>query len=182
MLDIITYPNPVLDQVARDVELPLNKETEVLIREMYKTVEGKGVGLAAPQVGVSLHLCIIKLDPDMVKKKFKDLEFVMLNPKVTFFSQVESNMVEGCLSFPNQFYQIWRPSNISVEFSTIKNFRDFVENKTVKPILVKKTLNASDWLSRVIQHEVDHLNGKLFINLGGKKIQDDEKDQHHIVD
>lgn len=182
MLDIVTYPNPVLDQVAPDVKLPLTKEIETLIRQMYQTVEGKGVGLAAPQVGVSLQLCIIKLDPEMVKKKFKDLEFVMINPKIKFYSELQSQMVEGCLSFPNQFYQIWRPSNITVEFETIKNFKEFIADKSVKPVVIKKVLNANDWVSRVIQHEIDHLNGKLFINLGGKKIQDDEKDQHQIVD
>lgn len=180
MLDIITYPNPVLDQVAKDVELPLNLEIQTLIRQMYETVEGKGVGLAAPQVGVSLQLCIIKLDPDMVKKGFKNLEFVMINPKVTFFSEVKNQMVEGCLSFPNEYYQIVRPANIGVEFTTIKNFKEFISGS--KPVLVKKKLIAGDWLSRVIQHEVDHLNGKLFINLGGKRIKDEEKDQHTIVD
>lgn len=182
MLKITTYPKPVLDQVAPQVELPLDVKTKTLIKEMYLTVEGKGVGLAAPQVGVSLQLCIIKLDPEMVKKKFKDLEFVMINPKISFFSELESNMVEGCLSFPNQYYQIWRPSNITVEFTTIKNFKEFVQGKGVEPILVKKVINANEWLSRVIQHEVDHLNGKLFINLGGKKIEPEESEKHQIVD
>jgi len=182
MLKIVAYPNPVLDQIAPDVVLPLTGETETLIRQMYTTVTGQGVGLAAPQVGVSLQLCIIKLDPEMVKKKFKDLEFVMINPKITFFSETQNQMVEGCLSFPKEYYQIVRPANISVQFTTIKNFKEFIADKSVKPILVEKTLNANEWASRVIQHEVDHLNGKLFINLGGKKIEDDEKEQHTIVD
>jgi len=180
MLDIITYPNSVLDAVAKDVELPLNKETQTLIRKMFVTVEGKGVGLAAPQVGVSLQLCIIKLDPEMVKKGFKNLEFVMINPKITFYSEVKNKMVEGCLSFPNQYYQIVRPANIGVEFTTIKNFKEFINGSD--PVLVTKNLVANEWLSRVIQHEVDHLNGKVFINLGGKKIQEDDLDEHNIVD
>jgi len=160
MLSIVTYPDPVLENEAEDVHFPLNAQTKQLIADMWEVVKGKGVGLAAPQVGVSKKICIIHLseDPDLRKKFKKKADFVMINPKITFGSELESLMVEGCLSFPDEYYQIWRPANIMVEYYT-------EEGK-------KKTLRAKGWLSRIIQHEVDHLHGKIFIKMGGTKITD----------
>ncbi|MFM7855466.1 MAG: peptide deformylase [Flammeovirgaceae bacterium] len=182
MLKIIKYPAKVLQTPSSKVSLPLSQENQKLIREMYQTVIGKGVGLAAPQVGVGLQMCIIKLDKDMVSKKVKELEFVMINPKISFYSEIQNQMVEGCLSFPGEYYKIIRPANIQVEFVGIKNFLEFVKNDQIEPILENRKLIATDWLSRVIQHEVDHLNAKLFINLGGQKIQEDDLDGNEVVD
>jgi peptide deformylase len=182
MLKIVKYPAKVLQTPSQNVNLPLSDENKTLIKEMYQTVIGKGVGLAAPQVGVGLQVCIIKLDPDMVSKKVKDLEFVMINPEITFYSEVQNRMIEGCLSFPGQYYKIDRPANIQVSFTTIKNFKDFVKNEKAEPILEKRKLIANEWLSRVIQHEVDHLNAKLFINLGGEKIEEKDVNGDEIVD
>lgn len=168
MLKILTYPNPVLDKQAQEVTFPLDGETKALITEMWETVKGKGVGLAAPQVGVSKQICIIHLNEEVRGKNQKDLDFVMINPKIIFESKVENLMVEGCLSFPNQFYEIWRPANIIVEYFNEKG--------------KKKTLKAKEWTARVILHEVDHLNGQLFINKGGKKIEEKDLKSKHIVD
>jgi peptide deformylase len=168
MLPIITYPNPVLDLQAEEVKFPLDKATKTLIKNMWDTVKDQGVGLAAPQVGVSKQICIIHLNEDIRGKGHKELDFVMINPKITFYSQLEHNMVEGCLSFPDQFYEIWRPANITVEYMDEKG--------------KKKILKGKDWLSRVIQHEVDHLQGKLFINMGGKKITENDIKNKHVVD
>ena len=167
-LPIITYPNPVLDKSAEEVTFPLDNSTKQLIADMWAVVRGKGVGLAAPQVGVSKKICIIHLDPAMMDKGQKEKDIVMINPKITFYSKVENLMVEGCLSFPEQFYEIWRSANIIVEYFNEKG--------------KKKTLKAKNWTSRVIQHEVDHLNGDLFINKGGKKIEEDELGDKNIVD
>jgi peptide deformylase len=166
MLSIVKYPDPVLEKTAEVVKFPLDNETKILIKNMWQEVREKGVGLAAPQVGVSKQICIIYLSGTEKGKQAKDL--VLINPKITFRSQAESLMIEGCLSFPGEYWEIWRPSNINVEYFDEKG--------------KKKTLQASGWLSRVIQHEVDHLQGKLFINLGGRKL--DEKDLHpeDIVD
>jgi len=181
MLKILTYPNSILDQVSNQVMF-MDAETIALIRQMYQTMEGIGVGLAAPQVGKNLQLCLVRLDKDMANTKDKELEFVMINPKISFYSELQVKMIEGCLSFPKQFYEIQRPANIIVEYETIANFKDFIKNEKVKPVLKKKKLSATGWLARVIQHEVDHLNGKLFINLGGRKIKEEDIDENTIVD
>jgi peptide deformylase len=181
-MKIVTYPNPVLQKIADNVETPLNYSTKELIREMYKTVKGKGVGLAAPQVGASKQLCIIKLDRDMAEKKDKILEFVMINPKITFYSDMEVEMLEGCLSFPGDYYEIFRPSNIVVEFFTVDNFQAFIDNPKIEPVLKKKILQAGGWMSRVIQHEVDHLNAKLFVNMDGIKLKESELGDRKIID
>lgn len=168
MLKIVTYPDPILEKPADLVTFPLDNETKSLIKDMKQTVKDKGVGLAAPQVGVSKQICIIHLIEEILHKGEKPRDIVMINPKITFFSQLESLMVEGCLSFPDQYYEIWRPSNITVEY--------YDENG--KKIIYK----AKDWPARIIQHEVDHLNGNIFINKGGKKIEEREILQKTIVD
>ncbi len=181
MLEIITYPNQILKNENKLVELPLNQEIQELIKKMMKKVEGLGVGLAAPQVGVNLKLCIIRLDPEMADKKDKELHFVMINPIIEFYSQITNVMVEGCLSFPKEFYKIERPSNIKVKYQTISNFNNFLE-KNEEPLIKSKTLLAGNWLARVIQHETDHLNGILFIEKGVTKIDPKNIDKHQVVD
>jgi peptide deformylase len=169
MLKIVKYPDPILSLVAKKVEFPLSNEVKTLIRDMWETVDGIGVGLAAPQVGHSLQMCIIGLDPDRIPKKQKiKNNFVMIDPVITFQSEVQSNMIEGCLSFPDEFWQIKRSSNIIVEFYNEKGKKEIIK--------------ASSWLARVILHEVDHLQGNLYINLGGQKLKQEDFDENDIVD
>ena len=176
-MKILTYPNPILDQVAAKVNLPLSLENQNLIRQMHKFVQKKGVGLAAPQIGESFQMCIINLSDDQsLAKKYKTPDFVMINPQIIFESQVKSLMVEGCLSFPGEYWKIWRSANITASFDTIYNWQEFLNGAT--PIMKKqKNLVAKEWLARVILHEVDHLAGKLFINMNGEKLppETDEK-------
>ncbi len=167
MLPIVTYPNPILESKAQEVIFPLNQESKTLIKNMWATVKGIGVGLAAPQVGVSKQICLIHLKEVEKGKQAKDI--LMINPKITFFSELEAQMVEGCLSFPGEFWKIWRPANIIVEY----------QNEQGK----KQKLRASGWISRVIQHEIDHLNGEIFIKRGGEKIEEKElQDENEIID
>jgi peptide deformylase len=167
MLPIVTYPNPILEAKAQEVVFPLDGETKTLIKNMWKTVRGIGVGLAAPQVGVSKQICLIHLSE--VEKGKQAQDFIMINPKIIFFSELEAEMVEGCLSFPDEFWKIWRPANIIVEFQS--------ESGKLQKI------KANGWLSRVIQHEIDHLNGDIFIKKGGEKIKkDDLSHEDDIVD
>ena len=160
--------------------MPLDNETKKLIRDMHQTCEGKGIGLAAPQVGVSKHLCIIRLDRELATKKDKVLNFVMINPEVVFFSDARKYMTEGCLSFPGEYYEIDRPSNIKVRFWGITNYPGFLAGD--EPKVKEFEIAAKGWMSRVIQHEVDHLNGQLFINLGGKKLTEDSLDGREVID
>jgi peptide deformylase len=167
MLKIITYPDPVLTEINKTVEFPLQPHIKELIKEMWETVKNTGVGLAAPQVGQNYKICIIHLGKSQNEKNPKQ-DFVMINPEITFKSQVEALMVEGCLSFPEEYYEIWRPQAIRVRFQDEKG--RFKEKA------------FSGWLSRVIQHEVDHLNGNLFINMGGKKLKPSQVDPDVVVD
>jgi peptide deformylase len=170
-MKILTYPNPILEQVAKPVNIPLKEDEIDLIKEMWRAVQKIGVGLAAPQVGVSKQIFIIHMSEDSdIKKQVKEPDFVVINPKITFYSQLEAEMIEGCLSFPEEYWKIWRPANISLEYDTISNFQDFIK-QNAKPIYKKrKRLNAKEWLSRIIQHEYDHLQGKIFTKKGGIKL------------
>jgi peptide deformylase len=179
-LNIITYPNPILDNISAKVSLPLNTEDQDLIRSMWQTVQGEGIGLAAPQVGINKQICLVHLDPEIADKKDKNLDFIMINPEITFYSDIQCKMVEGCLSFPEQFWDIKRPSNIIVKFVTIANFKAFLKGKS--PVLKPQIVKAKSWMARVIQHEVDHLNGNLFVNLGGEKLEPEKAKDRQIID
>ena len=169
VLKIFTYPTQILSQKANLVQFPLSNNTKTLIHDMWDTVRDKGVGLAAPQVNVSKQVCIITLDPEMIPKKQKVRNnFVMINPEIIFYSEVTCKIIEGCLSFPEQYYKIDRPQNIVVKFQNEKGKYEEIK--------------ASGWLSRVIQHEVDHLDGNLFINKGGTKIEPKQIEGEVVVD
>jgi peptide deformylase len=166
MRKILTYPNPVLETPSEEVKFPLDGESKALINEMWDIVKKEGVGLAAPQVGVNKRICIVHLSQTEKGKQAKDI--VLINPEITFKSEIENLMVEGCLSFPGEYWEIWRPANITVEYQDEKG--------------KKRNLKGKDWLSRVIQHEVDHLNGQIFIKKGGKKLQEKDLAEKPVVD
>jgi peptide deformylase len=166
MLPILTYPNKVLEEKSQEVRFPVSTETKKLIDQMWSVVRKNGVGLAAPQVGVNKKICIIYLSQTESGKNAKDL--LLINPKITFYSSANYEMIEGCLSFPDEYYKIVRPANILVEYKDING--------------KMKKLSAGGWLSRVIQHEVDHLEGELFINKGGEKINPEKINKSEIID
>jgi peptide deformylase len=159
---IVIYPDPVLLNGTKDVTFPIDEKTQEVIDDLWSLVKGKGVGLAAPQIGEALNICIITLSENEEEaKKSKIQDFIMINPKITFLSEVKSRMIEGCLSFPDQWYWVIRPANIAVEY--------FDESGK------KQVLKAKNWISRIIQHEIDHLQGKIFINHPtAKKIEPSE--------
>lgn len=166
ILPIVTYPADILEKKAEVVQFPLDKETTTLIKNMWDTVKGKGVGLASPQVGVSKQIILINSEEAELEDKTPNL--VMINPTIIFESRVKSCMIEGCLSFPDEYYELERPANIIVQYYDQHG---------------KKTkLKAKNFLARIIQHEVAHLNGRLFINEGGRKLDKKELEGLTIVD
>ncbi len=165
MKNIVLYPNPILDKTSKLVVFPLDEETKSDIKDMWEVVKADGVGLAAPQIGVSKQICIIHLSEVEKGKQAKDI--LLINPKIVFESSVENLMIEGCLSFPEQFYEIWRPANVNIEY--------FDEQGK------KKLLKARDLIARVAQHEVDHLQGKLFIKKGGRKMDPSEFTENTVI-
>ena len=147
-LKIITEPNPILHKVSKELTLDKLKSKKIqdLIKQMAPTMLLKdGVGLAAPQIGKSLQICVIH--KNYTTKKNKDL--ILVNPtwkKVGIFRDWDE---EGCLSVPDTYGKVKRYKKIKVEALNEKG--------------EKLKFTASNFFARVIQHEVDHLNGILFI-------------------
>jgi len=147
LLPIITYPNPILQKKTTKIKDAKNPEIKELILDMLETLEqNSGVGLAAPQVGKSLRLCVIKL---------AGRTHILINPKIKSRSWRKIIAEEGCLSFPGQFIPIKRSSAVKVK----------AENRTGKTVVI----SAEGLFSRALQHEIDHLDGILFIDRKVKK-------------
>jgi peptide deformylase len=144
MLKIIKYPNDFLRKKTREVKLEELKDPKIqrLILEMAKTMEAeKGVGLAAPQVGSDLRICTIQADDDV---------YVLINPKIKSSSRKKDIFEEGCLSFPGKFFPVERAIKVKVQA------RD-AEGRKMK-------IKADGLFARVLQHEIDHLDGILVID------------------
>ena len=143
---ILTEPNKILRQVSLPVE-KVRKEERILMDDMLETMyEAKGIGLAAIQVGIPKR--IIVMDIGNRDKEKEPMYFV--NPIIKNKNSNHSTYEEGCLSVPDQFAEIDRPSTCEVEYL------DYNGNK--------KILKASGLLATCIQHEMDHLEGILFID------------------
>jgi len=116
----------------------------ILVDAMFETMEASdGVGLAAPQIGLGQRLFV-------VDTRQEEGRFVFINPEIIETSVEQTTYEEGCLSIPQMFSHITRPSEVTVQAQDLKG----------KPFTVK----ASGLLARVIQHENDHINGVLFID------------------
>ncbi len=142
MLEIVKYGEPVLVQKAQDVK-EFGRKLETLIADMHDALKrDRGIGLAAPQVGVSKRLFIVGLDDEPLR--------VFINPRIIASSEETCEYEEGCLSFPGLYFGVVRPSAVDIEALDMygKPFR----------------LSADGLLARVIQHEYDHLDGILFID------------------
>ena len=143
---ILTIPDPLLRKVSEPVT-SVNTEVKNLMDDMLETMyAAPGIGLAAVQVGVLKRIIVI----DLSKNGQKKTPLFIVNPQITFKSEEIISYEEGCLSIPNQFAEVKRPSTCKV------NFLDYNGKK--------REINADGLLATCIQHEVDHLNGVLFID------------------
>lgn len=141
MLEIITYPNPILTQPSQPITNPTDLEIKQLVTEMTKTMRAHdGIGLAAPQVGKNIRLFLVEIDHNLT---------VFINPEIQKLSGKETRMEEGCLSFPGQYLPIVRSSKVKIKFTDASG--------------QKQIIKATGLLARAIQHEFDHLEGILFI-------------------
>ena len=147
-LEILKYPNPILRKKSQPVET-FDEALHTLLDNMYETmITSNGVGLAAIQVGIERQILLINI-PREDGEQYKEDLLEIINP--TFLKQdgeIEWN--EGCLSVPNFYENIIRFNDITLAY---KN--RFGEDKILK---------ASDFLAVAIQHEIDHLNGILFVD------------------
>ena len=151
---ILVEPNKLLREVSRPIK-EVNKEIQLLMDDMLETMySANGIGLAAIQIGVPKNLIVIDL---MTKEKKKNPMF-FVNPKIIKISTKMSKYEEGCLSIPNLFAEVQRPSECEVEYLDYEGR--------------KKILKASGLLATCIQHEIDHLKGILFIDYLSKLKRD----------
>jgi peptide deformylase len=142
MMDIVTYGDPVLEKKALPVA-EFGEGVKLLVAEMFDAMHrDRGIGLAAPQVGVSSRVFVTEVEGDG-QRVFINPEIIMTSPELTEYE-------EGCLSFPGLYFTVKRPAMVKVQ----------AFNEKGKAF----TLEAEDLLARVILHEFDHLEGKLFID------------------
>ena len=142
---ILTEPNPFLRQKSYDVE-KVDNEIRKLIDDMLETMYfAPGIGLAAIQIGVPKRVIVIDLS-----KEEKKTPLYFVNPKIIVKSKNNSTYEEGCLSVPGQFAEIDRPNECHVSYIDYKG--------------QKQELKAEGLLATCIQHEIDHLEGILFID------------------
>lgn len=153
VLPIVTYDDKVLRTKADPVE-ENTEELQKLIDDMFDTMyNSNGVGLAAPQVGVLQRLFVVDADPMLEDEETAETPrgpMALINPEIVGKSGPDVELEEGCLSIPEVRDKVTRPRDITVSFLD----RDF--NRV--------QLKATGWLSRVIQHETDHLDGILFLD------------------
>jgi peptide deformylase len=145
ILKILTIPDPILRQKAEPVA-KVDAETAQLMRNMLETMYVGGIGLAANQVGVLKRIVTVDISDERDGSK----ALLMANPEIIWSSDEKFTYKEGCLSVPDSFADVVRPKKIRVKYLNEKN----------EP----KEVEAEDLLSVCIQHEIDHLNGILFID------------------
>ncbi len=148
---IVTLPEPVLRRKAHTVTT-FDKNLQTLIDDMVETMrDAPGVGLAAPQIGLSERLIVVeyyeKLE-DEDKEEAPKKVWAVLNPEIVKASEEMVMGVEGCLSIPNLVGEVERHSAVQVKGLS----------RHGKPMKIK----AEGWLARIFQHEIDHLNGIMF--------------------
>lgn len=142
MLSLVIAPHPILRQVAVALPLPPDDEVRALAIDMFSAMEHyRGIGLAAPQVGRSIRLIAIATPGGPT---------AYVNPEIVRPSWRKVDMEEGCLSLPGVFGVVRRPERVNVRYLTL-------DGQPVQEEL-------SGMIARVYQHEVDHLNGVLFID------------------
>ena len=144
---ILFVPNPLLRQKANKIKKVTNNE--ILIAKKMRDIMNKapGVGLAANQIGILKEIVTVSFVDQNTKNK---IEYSLFNPNIISYSKEKVVMEEGCLSLPNQFAEIERSEKITVEYLDEKN------------LLVKKQADGIE--ARILQHEIDHLSGKLFVD------------------
>lgn len=154
---IVTLPDPVLRRKAHPVK-KFDKDLHTLIDDMVETMrEAPGVGLAAPQIGLSEQLLVIEYyerEPEEDEEENEELPkkvWAIINPEIVKASNEKVMGVEGCLSIPGLLGEVERHEEVLVKGL----------NRHGKPMKVK----AKGWLARIFQHEIDHLNGVLFTDL-----------------
>ena len=168
LLDILTYPDPRLRLKAKPVT-KFDTEFQTLVDDMLETMrDAPGVGLAAPQVGQSMQLVVIEYNDDPEDEEAKPKRYVLANPKFTKYSDEKVNDLEGCLSVPGLVGTVERSEAVSLK----------AQNRFGKPV----KLNVEGWLARIFQHEIDHLEGVLYIDRASEVHQPSAEEAEQVQD
>lgn len=147
--------DPVLRQVARELSAEEigSRELRQLVEDMIDTMHAEeGIGIAAPQIGVSVQAAVVEIDES--SRRYPGMGAlavtVFLNPRVVVLDEAEQSYWEGCLSVPDLRGVVHRPRRVRVDFVDLEGNR--------------QRLEAQDFLATVLQHELDHLQGVLFVD------------------
>jgi peptide deformylase len=143
---ILVVPDPILKARARPVGPEDIGQVRSMVPRMFATMyRAPGIGLAAPQVGIGLRFAVVDLQPDD-----KRAPIVLINPEVVARSEEMVTREEGCLSLPGQYADVTRPARVTVRYTDLEGARRHIE--------------AEGLLSACLQHEIDHLDGILFVD------------------
>ena len=153
--EILKLGNPILRRTAKEVskEEILSENIQNLIDEMWNVMEkAGGIGLAAPQIGISIQLAIIKLESssDRYENLEDSEEFIIFNPELEVINSEKQGFWEGCLSVPGLRGYVKRPKKLKISYLNEK--------------AEKKEVIVEDFLATVFQHELDHLFGYLYVD------------------
>ena len=144
VLKILIFPDQRLRTVAKEV-LVIDDEIKALVSNLLETMyEGNGIGLSATQVNIHKRILVVDVTDE------KDSPLVLINPKIKVLNKEEKIYSEGCLSVPGFFEEVSRPSEINLTALNIEGERF--------------TIIATDLLAVAVQHEMDHLDGKIFVD------------------
>ena len=159
---IVTFPAKVLREETA-VITEFNQDLNVLVEDMVETMRvAPGVGLAAPQVGISKKLVVVEFGSEMDESFPKQL-YVLVNPEITDRSEETVRGIEGCLSVPDLVGSVDRARVVTVK----------AQDQRGKPLKIR----AEGWLARIFQHEIDHINGILYTDRTNDIWQPDEDDE-----
>lgn len=143
---LVILPDSVLRQVSKPVEA-ITPEIKALAADMFETMyDAPGIGLAAIQVGVPLRMITI----DLAKPEDEKAPMVVINPEITWSSEETNVHEEGCLSIPEYYEEVERPARVKVRYLDLDGKQQEIETDGL--------------LATCLQHEIDHLNGVLFID------------------
>ena len=146
LLPILIYPEPVLRKVARPITPADADEVRRLVPSMFATMyKAPGIGLAANQVGSLLRVIVVDVAP-----KEQPAPIALINPEIIARSEETATQEEGCLSIPDQYAEVTRPARVKVRYHDVAG--------------IKQEIEADGLLAACLQHEIDHLNGVLFVD------------------
>ncbi|HOT99765.1 MAG: peptide deformylase [Anaerolineaceae bacterium] len=167
ILNIVTFPEPSLRLKAKQVT-KFDTELQTLVDNMFETLRAApGVGLAAPQIGESLRLVVVEYTEDE-DENAKPKKYVLVNPEIIKRSEEMVTDVEGCLSLPGLAGRVERHQAVTVK----------AKNRFGKPLKIE----AQDWLARIFQHEIDHLDGVLYIDRAEEVFELTPEEAEQITD